>query len=663
MLGRPSDEVIGRQQATIHPTEREEAYEVLFKQSREQSGRWRTLPDGSPIHLVTKKGEKIPVELSTRTVELEDAELVFHSFREISSQIEHQRRLATLNDAIHELFDVKDKQEIKRRAVQIAADLLDVSTVAFYSFDEDGWAFEPVTSVISTELGERIDELPIFEPGVGAEWGAFTDERTVFINDLHAHEAEYTFDRTLRSELIVPVADRGVLLVGDTRPDALNEWMFSLIQTLGSTVEAALNGTERELELREQRQELREVESLNQRIRDITHEVVQADTRAELELSVCERLVEFDPIEFAWLGRIDLEMSAVVPQAQAGVGDGYLDDVSFSLDGDSDPEPSVVAARSRKTCVNSNTATGIQDGDWQAMAIERGLRSVVSIPIIYQGSVYGVLSVYGRHSSSFPDGLRSVLEDLCDLVAHATFTSEQAALLQADRTLLVEFEVRDHTQPFCQLASLLGCEVELERVVSQSEEASLAFLTVSDEVVERAFQEVEQLGWVEDCQLFERTGDTLVRLLMSRSPLRSVPSNMGYMIRELVADDARCRVAVEVPKTTDTRRTVKRIISQHDGTQLLAKQELPSNTEPDEQVPRRILEALTQRQREVVETAYRCGYFSSPRRASGGDVAELFGFSNAAFHQHLRKAERAVFEELLEGIENSPIRPQNTKPE
>ena len=661
MLGRPSDEVIGRQQATIHPTEREEGYEVLFKQSREQSGRWRTLPDGSPIHVVTEEGEKVPVELSTRTVELEGAELVFHSFREISSQIEHQRRLATLNDAIHELFDVKDKQEIKRRAVQMAADLLDVSTVAFYSFDEDGWAFEPVTSVISTELGERIDELPIFEPGVGAEWGAFTDERTVFINDLHAHEAEYTFDRALRSELIVPVADRGVLLVGDTRPDALNEWMFSLMQTLGSTVEAAINGTEREQELREQRQELREVESLNQRIRDITHEVVQADTRAELERSVCERLIEFDPIGFAWLGRIDLETNTVVPQAQAGVGDGYLDNVSFSLDSDSDPEPTVEAARSRKTCVNANTATGIQNGDWQAMAIERGLRSVVSIPIIYEDSVYGVLSVYSRHGSSFPDGLRSVLEELCGLVAHATFASEQAAVLQADRTLLLEFEVRDPTQPFCQIASLLGCEVGLEGVVSQPGEASLVFISVSDEAVERVHQEVEQLGWVEDCQLFERADDTLVRLLMSRSLIGSMPSDTGYMIRELVADDARCRVAVEVPKTTDTRRTVKRIISQHDGTQLLGKRELHSHSEPDERVSGGVLEALTQRQREVVETAYRCGYFSSPRRASGGDVAEMFGFSNAAFHQHLRKAEQAVFEELLEGIGSSPIRPRNAK--
>lgn len=656
LLGCAPDELVGRQRATIHPAEKKEAYEALFKRSREERGRWRTLPDGSPNHVVTEDGEKVPVELSTRTVTFEDSEIVFKSFREISAQIEHQRRLATLNDIIHELFDGKDTRDIKRRAVQTAADLLDVSTVAFYSFDEDGWAFEPVASVISTAFGERIDDLPIFEPGTGAEWRAFTDERTAVINDLRAHEAEYAFDRALRSELIVPVADRGVLLVGDIRPDVIDEWMVSVIETLGATVEAALTGAEREQALREQRQELREVESLNQQIRDVSHEAVQADTRVELERAVCERLVGFDPIEFAWLGGIDLERNAVVPQAQAGVGDGYLEDVCFSLDGDGDSEPTVEAARSRKSCASANTATGLRDGDWQAMAIERGFRSVISIPVIYRDSVYGVLSVYGRRGSSFSDGLRSVLEDLCDLVAHATFAIEQAAVLQADRTLLIEFEVRDHTQPLCRLASLLGCEIELDSVISQPGESSLVFISVSDAASERAHRAIEQLGWVEDCQLFERADDTLVRLLMSRSVIRSVPSDMGYMIRELVADDARCRVAVEVPKATDTRRTVNQIISQHDDTQLLAKRELRSPAEPDERVPGRVLEALTQRQREVVETAYRCGYFSSPRRASGGDLAELFGFSNAAFHQHLRKAERTVFKELLEEIERSPGR-------
>ena len=184
LLGCSPDELVGRQRATIHPAEKKEAYEALFRKSKEQGGTWRNLPDGSPNYVVTEDGEKIPVELSTQTLELGGTEVVFKSFREISAQIEHQRRLATLNTVTHELFETETKQDIKRKAMETAADLLDVSTVAFYSFYEDEWTFRPDSCVSSTEFAERIDDLPEFEPGVGDEWRAFAGGQTAVFDDL-----------------------------------------------------------------------------------------------------------------------------------------------------------------------------------------------------------------------------------------------------------------------------------------------------------------------------------------------------------------------------------------------------------------------------------------------------------------------------------------------
>jgi predicted DNA binding protein len=93
-------------------------------------------------------------------------------------------------------------------------------------------------------------------------------------------------------------------------------------------------------------------------------------------------------------------------------------------------------------------------------------------------------------------------------------------------------------------------------------------------------------------------------------------------------------------------------MSQYEDAQLLAKRESSTSSDSREAMPGSILETLTTRQREVIETAYRCGYFDSPRDASGTDIAEMFGFSNPTFHEHVREAERKLFDALLQGDGN-----------
>lgn len=61
------------------------------------------------------------------------------------------------------------------------------------------------------------------------------------------------------------------------------------------------------------------------------------------------------------------------------------------------------------------------------------------------------------------------------------------------------------------------------------------------------------------------------------------------------------------------------------------------------------LSALTERQREVVTTAKRLGYYDVPRRASTKDVAKELGISKATAVEHIRKAELRLIENVLAG--------------
>jgi len=59
------------------------------------------------------------------------------------------------------------------------------------------------------------------------------------------------------------------------------------------------------------------------------------------------------------------------------------------------------------------------------------------------------------------------------------------------------------------------------------------------------------------------------------------------------------------------------------------------------------LRRLTDRQREVVTTAYEMGYFEYPRDANAGDVAEALGIQPSTFTEHLNAAQSKLLDELL----------------
>ena len=644
----PKGELIGRAGSSLYPTEDREAYTTFITEAEEVEGTRRRLPDGSPVYIVTGEGDRIPVEISAQTLELDDRSVVFKIFRDISEQLQYERRLRSLNEVTRELFDVETEREVERKVVETLGDLLNVSTVSFYHFDEEDWELQPVTRTTAGESGESLDDLPVLEPGVGVEWQALSSGETAIVEDFQARETEYDLERTVRSELVVPVADRGLLVVGDTRPGMFTDRTVSLVETLAATAEAALSRTRWERELQGQRQELQQVESINEQIRGIGHAVVQAETRAELEQMVCERLVKSDPVDFAWIGRVDFQEQRLSPEARAGDCEGYLGDLSLSLEGESQAEPSVQAARSRGVCSSSNTAREIHRNEWRSAAVERGFQSILSIPLVYQETLYGVLSVYASTRSGFSEKLRSVLEELGDLLAHSAVAIERKEALETDQTMELDFAIQDPNSLFCRLTAGAEFAIELDGFVPQSDQSTLVFARITRGPPDRALEAARGLDEIEQCRLIETGEDTVLQCNHSGSFIRSVLSDQGLLLRRLSADDTQCRMTVEVPRTVDARQAVNTVTSQYEDAQLLAKREGSTSPASVDSVLGSVLDRLTTRQREVIETAYRCGYFDSPRRASGEDIASMFQFSNSAFHQHLREAENNLFEALIE---------------
>jgi predicted DNA binding protein len=57
---------------------------------------------------------------------------------------------------------------------------------------------------------------------------------------------------------------------------------------------------------------------------------------------------------------------------------------------------------------------------------------------------------------------------------------------------------------------------------------------------------------------------------------------------------------------------------------------------------------LTERQREVLTTAYEAGYFDHPKGANAGEVAESLGIDRSTFSEHIAAAQRKLLSTLLD---------------
>jgi DNA-binding CsgD family transcriptional regulator len=62
-----------------------------------------------------------------------------------------------------------------------------------------------------------------------------------------------------------------------------------------------------------------------------------------------------------------------------------------------------------------------------------------------------------------------------------------------------------------------------------------------------------------------------------------------------------------------------------------------------------LLSALTEKQRQVIMTAYSKGYFDFPRRIKSRELADLLGIKKPTLVQHLRKAEKTILDSITSG--------------
>jgi signal transduction histidine kinase len=198
----------------------------------------------------------------------------------------HRRstRLEALQTATAEFVTAPGKEAVCERCVEFAETELNASLAGAWLYNEAQNALEPVAA---TDAGnDTFGTAPKYTPGDSLSWDAFTDGGVRVYDDVHDHPDRHNPDTVIRSELIIPIGDYGVMNIGSRDPAAFDDVDVAPARILASITESVLDRVEREAELREQRQQL---EQQNERLEEFAS-IVSHDLRNPL--SVAEGYVE-----------------------------------------------------------------------------------------------------------------------------------------------------------------------------------------------------------------------------------------------------------------------------------------------------------------------------------------------------------------------------------
>ena len=597
-----------------------------------------------------KAGREHTLLVNVREVSIQDG-TVLYSCRDITKRKQREDALATLQETARDFLYAETHQEIAHHVVADSPSVLGAEASAVYLFDAESTELDPVAS--SARMRDLDGPLsPVHADPDHVVGRSFVDDEPLVFDDVHESDGLADPTTGLRSVLAVPLGDHGVFVAGSPRVGVFDEITRELADLLAATAEAALDRVRRESRLRKQDRTLQaqndrltELNRINETIREIDQAVVQAQTRAEIHHTVCELLTADDRFRFAWIGTPDPAMDHLEPQAWAGAERGYLDSRAFTV-APSRTEPAGQAAATGDVIAVPNVAAGLRDDPWRTDALSRDYLSVLAIPLVYNDLSHGVLTVYAETRTAFDGTMQAVLGELAETVAAALSAIERKNALLTTSVTRVEFTVDDPTFVLTRLARAADCRVSYHGGVQQTTEGRHVFVTVDREAVENVERAAADLVAVSDVTRISTSGDeSVVQLRLTQPFLALELADHGAVFRNATASPEGTTLLVDVPESVAVRNVVALVREAFTDVRLQSKQTLDQSAEQD--LFSQFLATLTDRQLEVVQTAFFSGYFESPRRQTGEEIAETLGISPTAFYQHTRTVQRKLFTTLF----------------
>ncbi|UHQ95105.1 hybrid sensor histidine kinase/response regulator [Haloterrigena alkaliphila] len=236
-------ELIGEHWETLYPDDDIPAIEEEVMATVDEYGYWHGTTTGLRADGTTFTEDHI---LSTT----KSGELVC-TVRDIDEQKERERAIHELHNGSQKILQADTAEDVADITTEALRDILDMPLSGVWFADEEGEILRPVTW--TEQATELIGDHSSISLGDGLAWEAFESGEARHYNDVSTVAGRLNQDTAIRSEIILPLGDHGVLTIGSTTVNAFDDGDLSLAQTLAAHTQIALDRLERGNALRNER--------------------------------------------------------------------------------------------------------------------------------------------------------------------------------------------------------------------------------------------------------------------------------------------------------------------------------------------------------------------------------------------------------------------------
>ena len=568
----------------------------------------------------------------------------------------HERALRELHVANRRLMRAERHGAVAEIAVAAARRILGLSLSGL-------WLYRPDEDVLApaawTDPGEETYGEPPAFPLEGSLVGeAFRAGEFHRYDDVRSAEGLYDPDTRVRSELIFPLGEHGVLNASSPDVGAFDDVDVSLGRVLAATVQTALDRADRVDERRQRRRALErqrdELESLN-RINTLIEEtigaLVDAATREELERTVCRRLASSDVYRDAWI----LERESTAAGAGLRTRATGTDAPSPELVADeplSPPTPVTDALQHRRVeVVPRLDGAATHAGPFREAVDRLGAESCLVVPLAHAETVFGALVVHAPDPDGFGDREVVAFDTLGRVVGFVINATNNRQLLLGNTAVEIEVAV-DGTDPwFLAAADRLDATLELEGLVPTDEDTLIEYVTVRDVTVDTAAvtSTVGALPAVETVRVLGADDEGCLlecHLRAEAAALRPI-ADYGASVRTATAEPDRARVRTRFPTSASPRDALAVVREALPDADLVAKRVVDVSDRTVTTTREVLDERLTAKQLAALRAARHAGYYDTPRGTTATELASSLDIAPSTLHQHLQAAQRKVLETVF----------------
>lgn len=230
--------------------------------------------------------------------------------------------------------------------------------------------------------------------------------------------------------------------------------------------------------------------------------------------------------------------------------------------------------------------------------------------------------------------------------------SERPSSGESSSVYEIEFAFRDAAYPFVGVSEEASCAFELAKTIPRADGVYAEYFSVTGADPQRVLSLLSGNELADSTLLTEYDDGGLFELLVSDHCPVARLAELGALPRAVRGVDGEGRIVAEIPSQYDSRAVLDAFLNDFPEMEVASKREKESITPllGQSAFQKLLRTRLTDRQREVLRTAFECGYYEWPRECTGEDVASELDISSATFSEHIHAAERKLFAELFDEV-------------